>query len=73
LYFSDLSLGTDNFTIETWLNVDLTTSPRYAQIIGNESAGIAGWTWMINGNGASTGDMRLYCGGSLVLSTYNFL
>ena len=60
--FPDPSLGSNNFTIETWLNTSSTV--QYAQIIGNEvnTGGTTadGFTLLVNHNTSSDGQIRLY-------------
>jgi len=65
LSFSDLALGTNDFTIEAWIKTDSQT--QYAQIIGNETSP-DGFTLLINHASGGAGDLAVYVMGNFVLS-----
>jgi hypothetical protein len=65
LSFADPGLGTGDFTVEMWFKTN--SSVQYAQLIGNESAGLAGFTLLINNDSETGGEMAVYRGGGLVL------
>jgi hypothetical protein len=68
LTFTDPALGTGDFTIEMWLKSS--GNVQFAQIIGNEvSGGTSGYTFVINNNSSTGGQLALYRAGALVVSS----
>jgi len=66
LTFTDPALGTGNFTIEMWLKTN--SSVQYAQLVGNETVS-SGFTFVINNNSSTGGQLAVYLNGSLVVSS----
>lgn len=58
LTFTDPALGTGNFTIEFWMKSNC--SVQYAQIIGNEFSTNQGYTFLINNNSPTGGQITVY-------------
>lgn len=67
LTFTDPALGTGDFTIEMWLKTN--SSVQYAQLVGNETAGNTGFTFLINNNSSTGGQLAVYLNGTLRVSS----
>lgn len=56
--FTDPALGTGDFTIEFWMKSNC--SVQYAQIIGNEFSTNQGYTFLVNNNSPTGGQITVY-------------
>jgi hypothetical protein len=67
LTLPDPALGTGNFTIELWLKSN--SAVQYAQIIGNETSSVTGYSFLINNDSSTGGQITLYVNGGFIVSS----